>query len=119
MDNTPQKTHPVTYSQDKKRSHSDPQSIPSWEIFFGFAWVFAVWMMIGHGFWLGWQYGVHAISPGDIISLPYSQKITLNAFLITILSISIYILFKSRPKQKNNFSLVKLFRPRRNSTRKD
>lgn len=76
--------------------------------------VFVFWLIVGHGFWLGWQYGIHTLSPGDIVFIPYSEKITLNALFITLITAVVLIGFMFIKKKRGNFKLVPIFDPARN-----
>jgi hypothetical protein len=74
-------------------------------------WVFVIWLIIGHGFWLGWQYGIRALSPVTMGVIPYSPKIFISAALIAILSSLIGVALKFLRFSMNHFTLVNVFNP--------
>jgi hypothetical protein len=76
----------------------------------GFLGVFLVWCFISHGFWLGWYYGIHMISPADIVFFPYSENIVLNAFFISLLTVAGAFTFSTVRKSFRDFELITLFR---------
>lgn len=77
---------------------------------FAFLGVFAVWCFISHGFWLGWYYGIHMISPADIVFFPYSENITLNAFFISLATVCAAFIFSAIRNHFRDFELIVLFR---------